>query len=166
MSTITATQRFALAVLEAFTAVELPASNNRSLNNDQFNKTVTLSATTTPPGTKGWAAKLTSSQTINLAALTRSVGPTIDATGLRLQMVLVNNLSTTATLAIDKGASNGYPINGAAGGQVIPPGGSWQAYFADGLADVAAGARTLDATVTPAGSGTEVEDFEIIMVFG
>ena len=166
MSTISATQRFGLSVMEAFSEAELPAAKNRTLVDDQFGSSVKLDADTTPPATKAWSAKLTSTQTLDLTALTRSVGATVNATGLRLQMLLLNNLSATATLMIDKGASNGYPINGAAEGLVVPPSGLAQLYFADGLADVAAGAKTLDLTVTPAGSGTEVEDFEIQLVFG
>jgi hypothetical protein len=33
-------------------------------------------------------------------------------------------------------------------------------------AEVGSGAKTLDCTVTPAGSGAEVEDFEVILIFG
>jgi len=166
MSTISATQRFGLSVMETFTEAELPAAKNRTIVDDQFGSSVKLDAASTPPATKAWSAKGTSTQTIDLTVLDRSVGPSINASGLRLQMLLLNNLSATASLMIDKGASNGYPINGSSEGLVVPPSGSAQLYFADGLADVASGAKTLDVTVTPAGSGVEVEDFEIQLVFG
>lgn len=166
MSAIAATLRFGLSVLETFTAAEMPASKNRTVTDDGFNTTVNLGAATTPPGTKGWAALLSGTQTIDATALTRTVGPAINATGLRLQALLVNNLSTTATVSLAKGSSNGLPFNGASGGLVVPPSGSALLYFADGLADVAAGAKTIDITVTPAGSGTEVLNFQIQLVFG
>lgn len=166
MSTISATCRFFLTFLESFTAAEMPSSGNRAITNDQFNSTQKLSAATTPPAAKGWGDDLSGTQTLDLTALARTVGPTVDATGLKLQALLINNLSPTATLNVAKGAANGYAINGAAGDFTIPPGGSLQMFFNDGLADIDATHKTLDLTVTPAGSGTEVEDFEAIFIFG
>ena len=166
MSTISATQKFSLSVLETFTEAELPSAKNRGLLSDQFGSSIRLDAASAPAATKAWAAALDGSQTIDLTALARTVGAAVNATGLRLQMLLLNNLSGTATLLLDKGASNGYAINAAAEGLTLPPGGSVQLYFADGLVDVDATHKTLDATVTKAGSGTEVEDFEIQLVFG
>lgn len=166
MSTIEATLRNYLSFQEKFTAAEMPASRNRSITNDQFNQTKTLKASTTPAATKGWAGEKTGTQTLDLTALTRTVCPTVDASGLKLQAMQIVNLSTTATLSIAKGASNGYAINGASGNYVIPPSGSLLVYFAGGLGAVGPTAKTIDCTVTPAGSGTEVQDFTVSLIFG
>jgi len=158
MSTISATLRFALSVLETFTEVEMPASKNRTITDDQFGSTVKLDAASTPAATKAWAAKLTGSQTIDLTNLARSVGPTVNATGLKLQMLLLQNLSTAGSLDVAVGATNGYAINGSGGHVIVPLGGSCQQYFADALADVDSTHKTLDVVVTG--------DFQIQMVFG
>jgi hypothetical protein len=166
MSTIAAAFRAVLEFAETFSTVELPAVGNRTITNNKFNAGVKLDATTTPPGAKGYAAKLAGTQTLDLTALARTSGGTIDATGLKLQAILVNNLSTTATLSISKGVSDGYAFNGASGNYVVPPEGTQLVFFNDALGDVGAGAKNLTFTVTPAGSGTEVEDFELILIFG
>jgi hypothetical protein len=158
MSTISGNQRFILQTTESFTAVELPELGEQKLTYDAFNKSVTLSPTTTPPATKSWAKKLTGSQTLDLTALTRTLGATVNATGLRLQSILVNNLSTTDNVVIAKGVSNGYAFNGAAGNKTIVAGGSFMEFFNDGLTDIDATHKTLDITA--------VGDFQIILVCG
>lgn len=160
MSTISATQRFSLSVAETFTEDEMPAAGSRTVINNQFNSTKKLNATSTPPGTKAWAAKFTGDQSIDLTALTRSVGPTVDASGLKLQMLLLNNLSESATLTIVEGAANGYAINGASGAYLLPPEAKIQSYFADALAEIDGTHKTLDITITAG------QQYEIQLVFG
>jgi hypothetical protein len=158
MSAISAIIRFYTAFNEVFTAAEIPASSNRSVNNDQFNRTIKLSASSTPAATKGWAGVFTGNQTLDFSALARTVGPTVNATGLKLQAILVNNLDATNPMTIAKGAANGYAFNGAAGNKVITPNGSWQEYFAGGLAAIDGTHKTIDITATG--------DFQVILIFG
>ena len=158
--TISATQRFSLSAVETFTVDEMPAAGNRTVTNNQFNSTVRLNAGSAPAATKAWSGKLAGNQTLDLTALARTVGETVDATGLKLQMLLLNNLSESASLMIAEGASNGYAINGASGVYIVPPGAKLQTYYADSLADVAAGVKTLDITITAG------EQFEVQLVFG
>jgi len=138
----------------------MPAIGNRSVTSNQFNFTKKLNASSTPPGSASWADALSGDQTLDFTALSRSIGEDVDATGLKLQMLLLNNLSASATLTLAKGASNGYAVNGAAGSLVCPPGGSVQYFFNDALEDVDATHKTLDLTITAG------EEFEIQLVFG
>ena len=160
MSTISATQRFALSVVETFSEEEMPATGNRSFSNDQFNLTQKLNATSTPPGAKTWAEELTGDQSPDFTALARAFGAAVDASGLKLQMLLVNNLSESATLVVAKGSSNGYAINGAAGDFTVPPGGSVQYFFNDALTDVDGTHKTIDCTITAG------QSYQLQLVFG
>ena len=158
MSTISATLRFYLSFVEQFSAAEMPASSGRSISNDQFGQAFKLAAGSTPPAAKGWAGQLTGNQTLDFTALARTIGPTVNATGLKLQAILVNNLDDANPLVIAKGAVNGYAFNAAAGNKTIVAGGSYQEFFNDGLADVDATHKTFDITATG--------DFQILLVFG
>jgi hypothetical protein len=158
MSSISATARFFISFLEQFTSAELPASNNRNVTNDLFAKSIKLNSATTPAATKGWAAKLAGNQTLDFTALTRTVGQTVNANGLKLQAILVHNLDAANPVVIAKGAANGYAFNGATGNETIPPAGSFQKYFAGGLTAIDATHKTLDITA--------VGDYQIILIFG
>lgn len=164
MSSIRCTQKFSLEVCETFSEAELPATSQRMVRENQFGATVTASADSAPAASKAWSAKLTGSQTLQLTALARMLG-TVNALGLALRAILINNLSTTATVSIGPAETNGYAIN-AGGPKTIGPSGRYQEWFAAGLQDVDATHNTLAITVTPAGTGTEVLDYQIQLVFG
>ena len=165
MSTITATVRFFASFVEKFSEAEVPSSNNRSFTNDLFNSNMNISPTTTPPASKAWADELIGNQTLDLTALTRLVGPTVDATGLKLQAILINNLDASDPLIVAAGVTNGYDLScdagsssSAAGEKTVAPGGNYLEFFNDALADVAADAKTLEITAPG--------DFQIMLIFG
>ncbi len=128
-----------------------------------LNTTATLNASSTVPGTKvssDTVALVAGAKTIDLTALPGVGGGTIDATGLKLQAALIKNPAGNGTLTVTKGASNGYAIWGSTYSVQVPPGGSILAYFADQLADVAAGVKTIDF------AGTGTQSFSVLFVLG
>jgi hypothetical protein len=159
MPTINATQQFGLTVVETGTAAEVPSAGDRTINHNQFNSRVRLNASSTPPGTMTYAAEGTGTVTLDLTALVCSVFGTKDATGLKLQSLLLNNLSTTDNVDIGDAGANPYVINN--GNNIrVPPGGKLETYYADQLADVAAGAKGITITAGVA------EDWQLVLVFG
>jgi len=126
-----------------------------------FNQAQTLNADSTPPVTKKYAAELTGTQTLDLTAAADPELGTLDMSGLKLQAMLVVNLSTTDNLVVEDGAANPYQVN-AGDTIVIEEGGENFAlmYFGGKLADVAAGAKNLKFTAAPG------ESYQVILVFG
>jgi len=159
MPTINATQQFGLTVVESGTLVEVPSAGDRTVIHNQFGSVVRLNAASTPPGSMVYAAKGTGTVTLDLTALVSSVFGTKDASGLKLQSLLLNNLSTTDDVDIGDAVANPYPINNGADIRV-PPGGKLETYYADQLADVAAGALGILITAGVA------EEWELIIVLG
>ena len=160
MTTVNTTQNFDLTATETFTEAEMPALANRQFQYKEFSANKSLNAATTPAATKVYAEKLSGSQTLDLTALTRSIGAVVNATALRLQQIQISNLSTSATIVIAKGATNGYAFNGAAGDKAILPSGHYAEYFHDGLTDIDATHKTLDIT------GTTGQYYNVVMIFG
>jgi len=160
MSAITVTCTQYLTVVEEFTAAEMPSGGDRSLTHDVFNNHETRTSSSTPPVSKVYAKKLTGSQNLDFTALVPDVGDTIDATGLKLQYVMINNLSTANNVDWADGGANPYSINNTNPIRVPPGARLGPIYFADQLADVAAGAKAVAIT---AGAG---QDYEVILVFG
>jgi len=159
MSTLTANMQFSLSVNEVFSAAECPSAGDRTLVHNQFNELVSFSASSTPPISQVFAKQYTGTQNLDLTALVKDIGGTIDCTGLKVQAILLNNLSTTDELIVSDGGANPYSLNGG-DDKEVPPGGRWQEYFADQLADVDATHLAID--ITPAAG----EQFQIIMIFG
>lgn len=159
MSTIEATIVAQSTVLEIFSAVESPGTGEQVLSYDQFNTRHQLNAASTPAATKVYGEKLTGPQSLDFTALVRSIGGTIDASGLTLQVLRLVNLSATDDVDFDDGGANPYQVN--AGDPIrIPPGGEALLYYNDELTDVAAGAKDVDIT---AAAG---EDFQLTLIFG
>jgi hypothetical protein len=109
----------------------------------------TLNAASTPAATQVWSdrASLTAgAATIDLTALARANLSALDLTGLKVQVILIRNLSTnTGTLEIDVGAANGYNILGSATSEaVLPVGGFLFAYLPEGTPDVSGTASDID----------------------
>src|ERR1041384_4058255 len=99
-----------------------------------YNESGTLNASSTVPATKHVQYLLTLSSgaaTINLASLTGANG-TIDATGLRVQMIRVKNLGANA-MTFAEGASNGIAL--ACGTFIVPAGGIVQMLLNDASPD-------------------------------
>lgn len=158
MSTINAALRLSLDVLESFSASELPTAASPSVKHNQANLAQTLNASSTPAGTKLYAKKLTGTQTLDLTALTDTLGAALDCTGLKLQAILLENLSTTNTVVISDPA-NPYSLNATAA-ITVPAGATLGMYFNDKLADVAAGAKGITFTATAG------QTYNLLMVFG
>lgn len=151
--TITATVAGQLTVVVTRDDIESAGAESVSYHS-AFNIADTLTASTTPPVTKKFSDELTATLNLDLAAYTDPELGADDATGLKVQAIRVNNLSTTNILTISDGAANPYQLNG--GADIVVPIGGWvEMYFNDQLADVAAGAKTIDFTPT-AGQGYQV----------
>lgn len=124
-----------------------------------FNTRRVLNSSSTPPVTKSYTAQLTATANLDFTALVDDQLSTQDMSGLKLQSIMVNNLSTANTLTISDGAANPYTINNNLDIQ-IPIGGSIHMFFNDQLADVAAGAKMLDIVPTAG------QAYQVVMVFG
>ena len=116
----------------------------------------------TVPATKVWSDDRTLSagaDALDLTSLARGGDlAAVDATGLKLQGVKVACPATnTADVLLTTGAANGYTV----GTVRVTPGGHHLAWFADGLADVAADAKTIDVT-----SGDDDAAYKVLLVFG
>lgn len=167
MSTLNANVALRATVTETFATAELPSASTRTLTHDKFNVLKSLGASSTPPATKYYSGLLVGPQSLDLTALVKDVGGTIDCTGLKLQVLLLNNLSTTDNVTMadsgagvsSSGTSGNYSINGGAP-LTIEPGASALLFFNDALDDVDAAncLLTIDAA--------DAEKFEIAMIFG
>lgn len=109
----------------------------------------TLTASSTVPATKSWADQRQLSagaDSLDLTALVNSARDNIDMTGLKVQLLKIKAAAENANaIKFDVGSSNGYNIFGSATSEVsVPPGGMIMLYGADGLPDVAAGAKAID----------------------
>lgn len=147
MPTIEVTQRFGQTIKQTFTAAERPGQSDLIADYDAFDETVKLTGSTDPPATKKYVATLSGNQSLDLTALDDPEEGTVDGTGLKVQMIRVRNPSSTNPVDVDDGSANPYALNNGAAVR-IPPGGKWMAYFADQLADIAAGAKAIDITAT------------------
>lgn len=159
MSTITATIVLNPDVAETFTAAELPGVGGTVLNYTQLKQTKRLTASSTPPATKVYGEKITSSTALDLTALVRSIGGTIDTTGLKLQYLHLENLSAANTVTVADGDANAYQI--AAGQSIVVPAGGFLAlFFNDKLADVDATHKAIKFTATAG------QSYDLLLVFG
>lgn len=125
-----------------------------------------LSPTSTVPATKAWkdqGALTAGAATIDLTALARDNLPTIDMTGLKVQLVHIVNASTnSAALTVVDGASNGYNLFGDASGQVTIPVGGQLLWFGNENLDAVA---TADAEIDLSSSDTDAT-YDILIVAG
>lgn len=134
-------------IVSTWEAADLPSAGQQSMTHSQFDTSVNLHVSSDVPVTKKYADELTGNQSLDLTALADPEWGTIDGTGLKVQGILVNNLSASATLTISDGGANPYSLNATAN-LVVKPGASLQMYFADQLADIAAGAKAIDFAIT------------------
>lgn len=162
---VTVTYAAELSVLHTLTGPGVDPLNN-TVNENAFNQSGTLTASSTVPATQGTAYELTLSSgsgSINLAALPGLTGnETIDGTGLKLQAVLLVNKATNANkIKVAKGASNGYGTcaSGDDWSVTLSPGQFAMLGLADAAPDVASGARVLDIT----GTGSQVLQVQLVL---
>lgn len=133
--------------------LSVDAASNASVQHSGFNGTLTLNGSSTPPLTMVSYQVYTLSggaATIDLTAVLGVNDVAQDATGLKVQTMIVYNPSSNA-ITIAPGASNAYALFGSGNSIEVPPGGRQQFYFADGTPDVAAGVKEIDLS----GTGTD-----------
>ena len=144
------------------------ASENPILLLNQFNSFGTRNASSTVPVTKTYAdtvALVAGAKTLDFTSLTSPGGAALDCTGLKLQLMLVQNTAANNSLRISIGAANPYDFMGAATGDITllssaTEAGRFMQYFPDTLENVDATHKTIDF------AGTLVEEFDIMLVFG
>jgi hypothetical protein len=139
------------------------SGSNATLVHDQFNKTATLTSSTTPPVTKHAAfekALAAGTGTIDLTALAGTNSGTIDGTGLKVQVAYFKAKAANGNpITIDVGDSNGYELSGSAFSITLQPGQEALIYGNDATPDVASGDKVLDLT----GTGTDALQVEIVL---
>jgi hypothetical protein len=100
---------------------------------------------------------------LDLTALPATTG-NIDATGLKLQCLILENPAGNSAITLGKGATNGYALFGTTNTVTVAAHASYAGYlalfFPEGLPDVAGGAKTIDIT------GTGTQSFGLTLVFG
>jgi hypothetical protein len=145
---------------------DLPVADPSRIHQIASGVTGTLTGTSTVPATKVWSDYRTigaASETLDFTALVRTPLANLDASGLKLQLMLLKADSTnvSAGIVFADGASNGYNLLGDASGQVtLLPGQVLFLYGGDKAQDVAAGDKTIDVT------GDATDKYKIVLVFG
>ncbi len=157
---VSVTYQQTLSAVQTFDTAALPGLATRNVTHSAFNKTGTMTGSTTPPVTNVYSGKPAAGGTIDLTALTNVTG-TFSAAGKKVQAVQINNPATnTGALTVSPGAANAYELFGTAKSVVIPVGGSLNMLFNDTLADVDATHKNIDL------AGTGAETYEVVIVVG
>lgn len=158
-----------LAYKSDLTAVITPGGqyddpNDSTVSQNGLNEEGTLTATTTPPVTLSSAYRVTQSSgaaTIDLTAFRGlTANESLNATGLKLQLMKLRNLSTnTHKISVTKGASNGYGLDsaGTSWTVVLDPGQSVLFFLDDAAPDVGNTAKTIDVS----GTGSEILEVQL-----
>jgi len=158
-STVQANVQITPGAVETFPAADLPAVGQLPLAYSGFAERWSLSATSAPPVSKVYAEEITSSKDLDFTALVRSIGGTINASGLKVQYVQINNLSTANTVAVADGDANAYQLQGGES-ILVQALGSVAMFFNDKLADVDATHKGLKITATAG------QKYQILILFG
>lgn len=154
-----------------FTATDtysIDAADDATVAQNGFNlSNVRLNATSTPAVTKSCYkeyALVAGALTIDLTALTDAFGAALDGTGLKVQTVIIVNPAGNASINIAPGASNPYPLLGAANDITIPAHASVDTHISmflpEGCPDVSGTVKTLDIT------GTGTQTFKLGLTLG
>jgi len=168
-NTVTARISFQVTALEELGATNTPSAPaaSRRVTHSDFNFSPTtnpLTASSDPPVSKvaGFLVTLADSAgEIDLTALTGTNGATVDATGLRLQALLIEAASdNSAVVNIAPGAANGYDLFGASGSVDIAAGAAIAAFLNDAGSNVGASECILDL------AGTTGDVVNVLMVLG
>jgi hypothetical protein len=159
LGTVSARVQILFNLATAYTALESPGTGGATINRAAFNKSLTLGALSVPPAAAVYGEELTSSQTLDLTALVRSLEAVLDATGLKLQAILINNISLANSVVLADAGANTYLVN--AGEPLTIPADSVLALaFNDTLADVDTTHKVLTFTAT---SG---QKYQVALVLG
>jgi hypothetical protein len=146
-STVRASFKIAPNAAEVFSAADLPSIGATTLNYAVFNRAFQLNAGSTPPVTKIYAEELTGSAALDLTALSRSIGGTVDGSGLKVRGVAIVNESSTNTVTLADGDANAYQLQ-AGESILVQPGAPAAMLFMDALADIDATHKALKTTAT------------------
>jgi hypothetical protein len=140
--------------MTALETLNIDAAAGAKVTHSGFDKTnLTLNGSSTPPismasyqiyALSGGAA------TIDLTALLGVNDVAQDATGLKVQTLILENVSDNA-ITISPGSSNPYPLFGSGNDLVVPPGAVMQFFWNDELADVSGTVCEIDLS----GAGTD-----------
>lgn len=157
MATLSATLQAAISAYVTHTAAERPGQANLVDSYTQFNQKKVLNASSTPPGTKLFADTFSGNQSLDLTALADPEQGTVDGTGLKVQAILVA-VNTAHDVTISDAAGTPYSLNGTS--DIVVEGSGWVLmYFADGLADIAAGAKDIEIV-------TSSTDYDVLIIMG
>ena len=160
MSTIVARQQFSLKVTETEDSTEQPLGTDRTRSyNSSSRKKLSAGSDADAPGSLALATRYTGSQNLDLTDFTGTLGAGQDATGLRVNGILLVNNSTTNDVTITGGVANEYELNGG-NDKVVKPGCSYQEFFNDKLDEVAAGVKAISIAATAG------QTFDLILVIG
>lgn len=160
---VSATYISQLSVTESIGNVPLVDANQSSILHDKLNRSVSLSGSTTPAVSVVIAetfALTAGAGTIDLTAMTGTNGATVNATGLKAKLCKIHNPATNAAFTVKAGATNPYPLLGAAFLIVLQPDQEILAYLLDAGSAVSSTVKSIDL----AGTGTQA--IEMIIVFG
>lgn len=144
------------------TNVPAVAAAKAVITHDQYNTNQSLTPGGTVPVTQAvsFSQALTAgAATIDLTALVGVNNLAVDGTGLKVQAIKFKNPAGNASMKIDVGATNGYPLAGA-GFETTLLAGQEVVFFGNEAApDISASAKTFDLT----GTGTQAGEFTIVM---
>lgn len=162
--TVTADLQGILSIVQAFDSTSAPGATGggAKLTHTAFNQSLAL-PTATIPVTKAYItskALSTGTATIDLTSLTDLSQSAADFSGLKVQALLCFNPASNAAISITEGASNGHSISASTSSwkMVLPPGGWFLFYGADGGQDVGASDKTWDL----AGTGSQALSIALI----
>lgn len=164
-NTYKARVRLALGVQEF---IDTAGSNdNGPINHNAFDVLQNLTATGTtgsPAISKGGSFEFTlsgGSLSVDLTNLTGTNGVTVDATGLKLQAMLLRQPAGNAVMTIKKGVTNGYKPGGSSDFSISLTAGEAAAFLFDETSDeVGASLKTLDL------AGTGTQKLQAVLLFG
>lgn len=151
-------------VEETLDAAAVPSANaaQRKITHNAFNKSATLSGSTTPAvsDTANGTLTLTAGAgTIDLTAVIGTNGESVDASAKKVVAVKFINPATNAnSITIVEGGTNGHPTLGASFSVTLAPGQEIQAYLA--AAGTAVGASDLSIDVS--GTGSQVLQYQFV----
>lgn len=136
-------------------------SSAAALNHNGVDKTVTLTASSTPAVDTVVAFKATlvaGAKTIDLTSITHN-GATVSLSGKKIKAIKFRNPSANA-MTITEGASNGYELLGNAFTFILLQNQELQIYLADGAPTVSGSLKNIDV------SGTGTQYIDVIAVAG
>jgi hypothetical protein len=145
-------------------SVSIPdvVAQNAVVVHDQFNRTATLNASSTPAVSvsASFVATLSGGAlTIDLTNMTGTNGAVVNANGLVPRLIKFMNPATNANpITIAKGASNGYTGLGATYSRTLQPGQETSDYLANNGTAVSGTVKTFDLT----GTGSQVLNVQVV----